>query len=485
MRVSVAFSGFGGLAETVPIVMAAERHGLDGVWTAEHLGFHDAVVPSALYLAKTERIEIGLVGLSTASRHPGLTAMELMSMSELAPGRVRCQVGLGDASLVAKLGHTQSKPIASTTAFVNSLRETFQGRDMKVSYPEFTFDGFRLAPLGPVPAIDVMAIRPKMVEVATRVGDGLSISIGASSAYLRDVVADVERGLAEAGRDRSSFRITALAMAAIGDDLEAIRAPIGPMMSTFPQASAAFLARGVVDAEELLSVEREDGPMGVMKMWTAERGRPDRIRLDAGDARRSARRIRRHGYRRTGVDDDQSARRPAQDRSATRCCSPLMNAAQASPNRRWPDRKKRTMTTQDAISDEAAIKELHDGFVEANKTGYHPFLEAHMAPGMQLVWYNLNQSNYHGVDHIVDLWKMLVAMSQGREAKCVSRDDEITMIGDVGLVTYLLDFNADFGSLGKFVQEARCTEVWQRMDGAWKMIHFHCSNYVPGVMGGK
>lgn len=143
------------------------------------------------------------------------------------------------------------------------------------------------------------------------------------------------------------------------------------------------------------------------------------------------------------------------------------------------------MTTQDATSDEAAIKELHDGFVEANKTGHHPFLEAHMAPGMQLVWYNLNQSNYHGVDHIVDLWKMLAAMSQGREATCVSRDDEITMIGDVGLVTYLLDFAADFGSLGKFVQEARCTEVWQRMDGAWKMIHFHCSNYIPGVMGGK
>ena len=24
-----------------------------------------------------------------------------------------------------------------------------------------------------------------------------------------------------------------------------------------------------------------------------------------------------------------------------------------------------------------------------------------------------------------------------------------------------------------------------KLDGDWKMIHFHCSNYVPGVMGGK
>lgn len=271
MRLSVSFSGFGGLADTMPIVQAAEEHGLDGVWTAEHLGFHDAVVPSAVYLATTQRIEIGLVGLSTASRHPGLTAMELMSMSELAPGRIRAQVGLGDDGLVAKLGRTITKPIASTTAFVNSLRETMQGRDMKVSYPEFTFEGFRLAPLGPVPAIDVMAIRPKMVQVAARVGDGLSISVGASLQYIRDVVKDVERDLAEAGRDRSTFRITALAMAAIGTDLDQMRGPIGPMLSTFPQASAAFLARGVVDTAELVRIEREDGPFGVMKYWTADR----------------------------------------------------------------------------------------------------------------------------------------------------------------------------------------------------------------------
>ena len=39
-----------------------------------------------------------------------------------------------------------------------------------------------------------------------------------------------------------------------------------------------------------------------------------------------------------------------------------------------------------------------------------------MAPGMTLIWYNLNQSNYYGVDHIVELWKMLAAVSQGREA---------------------------------------------------------------------
>ena len=102
MRISIAFSGFGGLESTFPAVLAAEAAGLDGVWTAEHLGFHDAMVPSAMYLRATERIEIGMVGFSPVSRHPAVLAMELGSMSELAPGRVRVQVGTGDSTLVGE-----------------------------------------------------------------------------------------------------------------------------------------------------------------------------------------------------------------------------------------------------------------------------------------------------------------------------------------------------------------------------------------------
>ncbi len=111
MRISIAFSGFGGLESTFPAVLAAGTAGLDGVWTAEHLGFHDAMVPSAMYLRATERIEIGMVGFSPVSRHPAVSSMELGSMSELGPGRVRVQVGTGDETLVAKLGrHVPETP---------------------------------------------------------------------------------------------------------------------------------------------------------------------------------------------------------------------------------------------------------------------------------------------------------------------------------------------------------------------------------------
>lgn len=137
-------------------------------------------------------------------------------------------------------------------------------------------------------------------------------------------------------------------------------------------------------------------------------------------------------------------------------------------------------------ADEKRIWELHRGFCDANKVGDSQFLRDHMAPGPDtLIWYNLNQSNYIGVDHIVELWDMLREAAAGKEARVISRDDRVIVVGDMAVVSYLLDFSADFGALGRFEQEARCSEVWQKMNGEWKMLHFHCSNYIPGVMGGK
>ena len=270
MRLSIAFTGFAPLEPTMPAIRAADEAGFDGVWVAEHIGFHDAIVHSTMALRETKNLEVGLCGLSTASRHPGLTAMELLSLSEIGPGRVRVAVGLGDPSLVAKLGRQIVKPLGATRAFVTSLRDALRGSDMKIEHAEFKFDGFRAVPFGPPPPIDVMAIKPKMTDLAAEIGDGLSISVGASKQYIRDAVAQSERALAAAKRDRSQYRIVALALGIIADDLPAARGPIRAMLSMFPQGLAEFLARGVAEPGSLVAAEKQ-GPMAVMKQWTDEK----------------------------------------------------------------------------------------------------------------------------------------------------------------------------------------------------------------------
>jgi len=92
------------------------------------------------------------------------------------------------------------------------------------------------------------------------------------------------------------------------------------------------------------------------------------------------------------------------------------------------------LTNFEASINETKVLNLHCEFVEANKTAYHPFLEANMAPEMNLLWYNLNQSNYHGVDHIVELWKMLASVMNGKAGTISTRDDAVKIIGDAALM---------------------------------------------------
>ena len=268
MRVSLVFTGFAPIAETLPAVRAAEQHGLDGVWSAEHIGFHDAIAPSLLYLRETARLEIGLVGLSPASRHPGLLAMELASLAELAPGRVRVQVGTGDPSLVAKLGKPLRAPVKATASFVRALRDALAGSDLNVEFPDFAFRGFKLSSLAPPPPIDVMAVRPRMIELAARVSDGVSLSVGGSPAYLRETVTAVERILAERKVPRASFRVTALALGVIAKDVTAARGQVVPLMAMGEPGMVEHLARGVFAPGELTGAAARGGPFAAARLFT-------------------------------------------------------------------------------------------------------------------------------------------------------------------------------------------------------------------------
>jgi alkanesulfonate monooxygenase SsuD/methylene tetrahydromethanopterin reductase-like flavin-dependent oxidoreductase (luciferase family) len=262
--------GIAPIESTLPAVLAAERLGLDGIWSAEHIGFHDAVVPSAVFLRETERLEVGVVGISTAGRHPGMIAMELSSLAELGPGRVRVQIGTGDPSLVAKLGKRVERPARSTEEFVHALRDALAGQEMNAEYPGYAFHGFKVNPLAPPPAVDVMAVRPLMVRTAARVADGLSISMAASNAYLADTVRDVERELAARGRDRAAFRISAVVLGVISEDPEPARRSAAPLFTIFDPEMLEYLARGVIEPGALVSAVESGGVPAAMQVLTPE-----------------------------------------------------------------------------------------------------------------------------------------------------------------------------------------------------------------------
>jgi ketosteroid isomerase-like protein len=134
-----------------------------------------------------------------------------------------------------------------------------------------------------------------------------------------------------------------------------------------------------------------------------------------------------------------------------------------------------------AGTDEARVLELHHEFVAANQAIDVDWLRAHMVPGADaLTWFNLNKSDYIGVDHICRLWEFLDAAAAGAEQHCRSVDPHVHVDGDVAWVDSHIELEADFGVMGNVSQSSRSTEIWQRRDGDWKMAHFHCSEHEPG-----
>ena len=270
MRLSLTFTGFGALASNLPAVKAAEACGFDGVWYAEHICMHDGIVPATAFLCATERLEIGVVGLSIAGRHPGVTAMELASLTELGPGRVRAAVGLGVPEMVAKLGKKITKPIAETTQLVQSLRQALAGLDLNFERPGYKFEQYKLNPMGPPPPIDVMAVRPKMQETAAVIGDGISLSIGGSHSYIADVVQRCEEVLAREGRSREDFRITAVVAAAVTDNIEAGCMQVAGILSSFDPATIGYLAQGALPDRALEEAFARGGPFEAISLFTEE-----------------------------------------------------------------------------------------------------------------------------------------------------------------------------------------------------------------------
>jgi len=270
VRLSLSFTGFGSILAALPAVRAAEEHGLDGVWYAEHICAHDAVVPATVYLRETQRLEVILMGLSTAGRHPGLTAMELASLAEIAPGRVRAAIGTGVPEMIAKLGRAIDKPVSSTVALHRALTTALAGGDLTGDYPGFRFAQYKLNPLSAPPPLDIMAVRPRMVETAARYADGVCLSAGSSRAYLADTVRRVEATLAEAGRPRESFRISAVVAAFITDDLPKARMQVAALLSTFDAATTEYLAAGAIPAEALVKAMATGGLFEAAKVFTPE-----------------------------------------------------------------------------------------------------------------------------------------------------------------------------------------------------------------------
>jgi probable F420-dependent oxidoreductase len=165
------------LAEHADWVRELEDLGYSDVWTSEAQDV-DGLVPLALASQWAPGLRLGCACLPVQTRGPGTLAMGVSALCDTAPGRVVVGLGCSSEPIVRYWNALPfEKPYQRTRDTVRFLRAALAGEKVDEAYETFTVRGFRLRrKASPPPPILVAALRPGMLELAGRVGDGVILN---------------------------------------------------------------------------------------------------------------------------------------------------------------------------------------------------------------------------------------------------------------------------------------------------------------------
>jgi probable F420-dependent oxidoreductase len=168
--------------------------GYTDFWSSEANGT-DGFTPLALAAAWTSQARLGSAIIPTFTRGPALMAQSAAAMAEAAPGRFVLGLGTSSNVIVERWnGIPFQDPYHRTADMVRFLRQALTGEKVDMECRSFTVRGFRLGRrIEQPPPILVAALRPGMLRMAGRLGDGAIIN-WLSADDVKQVVPEVGPG---------------------------------------------------------------------------------------------------------------------------------------------------------------------------------------------------------------------------------------------------------------------------------------------------
>jgi 5,10-methylenetetrahydromethanopterin reductase len=180
---------------------AAEDLGFEKIGVVDSQSvYRDVYLSCALAAQATSHVALGPRVTNPVTRHITTTASALLTLNELAPGRVFAGVGTGDSSL-ANIGMRPVK-LSALGEFVSSLRKLLQGEPVEHQGAPLKLNWGKSS----LP-IYIAAHGPKALELAGAVADGVIIGTGVGREIVQDALDALSRGAAQSGRPLESLDV--------------------------------------------------------------------------------------------------------------------------------------------------------------------------------------------------------------------------------------------------------------------------------------
>ncbi len=151
--------------------------GYTDLWSAES-GSFDAFTPLTLAAAWTPSLRLGTAIVPAYTRGAATLAQSVAAMCSAAPGRFALGIGTSSNVIVENWnGIPFEKPYQRVRDTLRFLRAALAGEKVTADYETFSVKGFRLgATVAEMPPLLVAALRPGMLRLAGREGDGAIIN---------------------------------------------------------------------------------------------------------------------------------------------------------------------------------------------------------------------------------------------------------------------------------------------------------------------
>lgn len=207
MRVGIVLNGRRPAGEVAELARMAEEAGLGQFWLSGGARSKDHGLRLAVAATRTRRIELGPIAVTPFEAHPARIAVELLTLQELAGGRLAVVLG-GGGDFAATLGRPLTGRVEAVEDTIAIIRALARGGEVTHRGTRFQVEGLfspwtGLAP----PRLYVGANRPRMIRMAAHQADGIMFT-DMPPAHARTLVARARAGLAEAGRPRPALRLS-------------------------------------------------------------------------------------------------------------------------------------------------------------------------------------------------------------------------------------------------------------------------------------
>ena len=206
-----------------------EAAGVDQLWVIEDCFFTAGVSLAASALAVTERLHVGIGILPAVARTAAITAMEIATLANVAPGRFTAGIGHGVQEWMGQMGVRPRSPLTALDETISNVKRLLAGDEVTFDGDYVHLDRVQLdQPPAVVPSVVAGVQQEKSLAVAGRVADGVILVEGAGPTY-------VNWALDRAGRSddvaAGGFRVVTFSMLSVADDRHDAYAPLVPFVA--------------------------------------------------------------------------------------------------------------------------------------------------------------------------------------------------------------------------------------------------------------